>query len=987
MKNPEQTERQTGYFYLLIFIFLAAGIVTGGYFAYRNYEKNYRSEEERQLSAIADLKVDQLVQWRKERLGDAIEFYKNNVFSDLVKRYFKNQADADAKRRIQAWMGQNSTENIYNRICLHDIVGTERIFFPEGKIHAPFIFSLRSAEVLKSGKVEFQDFYRDENDKKVYLNIIVPILDEYDNRKTLGILALRIDPTQYLYPMIEKWPTLSKTSETLIIRRDGNDVLFLNNLKFYKDAALNLRIPLERKDILEVKAVLDIKGVVEGRDYRGEHVVGVVCAVPDSPWFLVARMDMEEVNAPLRERLWLMIVLVGALLVGVGTIGGLVFRYQRASLYASRRNEEQIRIFNEQQQKILDASPIMIFYKDKENRFIRVNEALARTNGKSKEEMEGKTCWDLYSWEAADHYWQDDKEVISAGQSKLNIVESMETPKGMTCVESSKIPYRDSTGSIIGIVGFTQDITERKKIEAGLEKTRKELVVIKKSADEASEFAESVINTVREPLISLDQDLRVVTVSHSFYDFFKVKPEETVGQLIYDLGNKQWDIPKLRELLETILPQKASFNNYEVEHDFATIGRRTMLLNARQIQRTSKTNERIILLAIEDITERKEIEAGLEKTRKELAVIKKTADEASEFAESVINTVREPLISLDQDLRVITVSRSFYDFFKVKPEETVGQHIYDLGNKQWDIPKLRELLENILPQKASFDNYEVEHDFATIGRRTMLLNARQIQRTSKTNERIILLAIEDITERKEIEAGLEKTRKELVVTNKELEAFSYSVSHDLRAPLRHISGYVELLVKHFQSELSEKGVHYLDSIEDSAHQMGKLIDTLLQFSRTGRVEMHRSQMEMSEIVQEVVESVSKDNPDRTIEWVVRKLPSVSGDDLTLRLVWMNLLSNAAKFTRTRENALIEIGAKDEIKEVIFFVRDNGVGFDMKYAQKLFGVFQRLHPSEEFEGTGIGLANVNRIVMRHGGRAWAEAELNKGATFYFSIPKY
>jgi PAS domain S-box-containing protein len=207
------------------------------------------------------------------------------------------------------------------------------------------------------------------------------------------------------------------------------------------------------------------------------------------------------------------------------------------------------------------------------------------------------------------------------------------------------------------------------------------------------EYAESIINTVREPLIVLDQDLRVVTVSRSFYDFFKVKPEETVGQLIYDLGNKQWDIPKLRELLETILPQKATFDNCE-------------------------------------------------------------------YSESIINTVREPLISLDQDLRVVTVSRSFYEFFKVNPEETVGQLIYDLGNKQWDIPKLRELLETILPKKATFDNYEVEHDFATIGRRIMLLNARQIQRASG-KERIILLAIEDITERKEIEAGLEKTRKEL----------------------------------------------------------------------------------------------------------------------------------------------------------------------------------------------------------------------------------
>jgi PAS domain S-box-containing protein len=235
----------------------------------------------------------------------------------------------------------------------------------------------------------------------------------------------------------------------------------------------------------------------------------------------------------------------------------------------------------------------------------------------------------------------------------------------------------------------------------------KEPVAIKINEDEVLEYAESIIDTIREPLIVLDQDLRVVKVNRSFYKFFKVKPQDTVGNLIYDLGNKQWDIPKLRELLETILPQKTSFDNYEVDHDFATIGKRIMLLNARQIQRVLG-KERIILLAIDDITERREIENGLEKTRKELEVIKQSTDEASDFAESVINTVHEPLISLDKDLRVVTVSRSFYEFFKVKPEETVGQLIYDLGNKQWNIPKLRELLETILPQKTSFDNYEVD---------------------------------------------------------------------------------------------------------------------------------------------------------------------------------------------------------------------------------------------------------------------------------------
>ena len=298
------------------------------------------------------------------------------------------------------------------------------------------------------------------------------------------------------------------------------------------------------------------------------------------------------------------------------------------------------------------------------------------------------------------------------------------------------------------------------------------------------DYFKNIFNAVHEGILILDENLRVLSANRSFYLSFKVMPQETIGNLIYDLGNRQWDIPKLRELLETILPQKASFDNYEVEHDFTTIGRRIMLLNARQIQRVVE-EERIILLAIEDITERKEIEAGLEKTRKELEVIKKSADEASEFAESIINTVREPLISLDQDLRVVTASRSFYEVFKVKPEETVGQLIYDLGNKQWDIPKLRELLETILPQKATFDNYEVEHDFATIGRRIMLLNARQIQRVSG-KERIILLAIEDITERKEIEAGLEKARKELAVTKiseDEAREYSESIINTVREPL------------------------------------------------------------------------------------------------------------------------------------------------------------------------------------------------------------
>jgi PAS domain S-box-containing protein len=299
---------------------------------------------------------------------------------------------------------------------------------------------------------------------------------------------------------------------------------------------------------------------------------------------------------------------------------------------------------------------------------------------------------------------------------------------------------------------LVHELTELRSHNAALEKSITGSISAELAAEEASRYAESIVETVREALLVLDASLKIVSANRYFYRTFKVTPGKTIGSFIYDLGNKQWDIPRLRELLEEVLPEKQAFDDFEVDHNFQDIGHKIMLLNARQIYRKD-IGAKMILLAIEDITERREIENGLEKARKELAATKISEDEAREYAESIINTVREPLIVLDHDLRVVTASRSFYEVFKVKPEETVEQLIYDLGNKQWDIPKLRELLETILPQKTTFDNYEVEHNFSTIGRRIMLLNARQIKRVFG-KERIILLAIEDITERRRLESLL-----------------------------------------------------------------------------------------------------------------------------------------------------------------------------------------------------------------------------------------
>lgn len=246
--------------------------------------------------------------------------------------------------------------------------------------------------------------------------------------------------------------------------------------------------------------------------------------------------------------------------------------------------------------------------------------------------------------------------------------------------------------------------------------------------------------------------------------------------------------------------------------------------------------------------------------------------------------------------------------------------------------------------------------------------------------KVIQCSIRDITARKHTEA-------QLAAANRELEAFSYSVSHDLRAPLRHILGFVKLLQQDAGPSLSDKSARHLTTITQAATRMGALIDDLLTFSRIGKSEMRQAPFNLDALVRETLGDFKEETLERNIVWDIQPLPSVRADCALLRMVLVNLLSNAVKFTSHRDEARIEIGcATDDACETVIFVRDNGAGFDPRYANKLFGVFQRLHSEAEFEGTGIGLANIQRIIQRHGGRVWAEGAVDCGATFYFSIPK-
>ena len=338
IKSPEIAAGANRFPYMLLsgFSILTAGIISIGYYYYRGVDQSYQREVTAKLSAVGELKVSELTQWRKERLQDGTLFFKNETFTALVKRFFEQQEDMDALRQLQSWLGQYLENPEYDLICLKDAQGVCRLKLPSDRRGRASSISQPSSEVLNSRKVIFQDFYQDPQDQRIHLAVQVPILDVTDAGRSLGLLVLRIDPDVTLYPFIRHWPTPSPSAETLLVRREENEVVFLNELRFESHTALKLRYSLNQLSLPAAQAVLGRQGIMNGIDYRGEPVMADLRTIPDSPWALVARVNTAEVSAPMKQQIRQIIFMTGALLFGVGVSLWAVWRQQRIRFYQTQ---------------------------------------------------------------------------------------------------------------------------------------------------------------------------------------------------------------------------------------------------------------------------------------------------------------------------------------------------------------------------------------------------------------------------------------------------------------------------------------------------------------------------------------------------------------------------------------------------------------------------------------------------------------------------
>jgi PAS domain S-box-containing protein len=346
-----------------------------------------------------------------------------------------------------------------------------------------------------------------------------------------------------------------------------------------------------------------------------------------------------------------------------------------------------------------------------------------------------------------------------------------------------------------------------------------------------------------------------------------------------------------------------------------------------------------------------------------------------DYAEIIVNTVREPMLVLTGDLRVASASRAFYETFGVSPEATVGQFLYDLGNGEWDISALRRLIEDVLPKHSEFRDFEVEHDFPSLGRRVMLLNGRTLWSQTNNTHRV-LLAIEDVTERKRIQDNL-------ITSNEDLQRFTYVLAHDLRSPLNASLRLLQLLTRQTKEKLNEEEASLLADSLESIERLSALTQDLLTWTDAGNAPQQRKLVPIGEPLQIALANLQHHVIEAGATIAVSEMPTLLADRTQLAMVFQNLIGNALKYRR-EENPHVRVDAVPQGTTWRFSVTDNGQGFKAQYASSIFEPFKRLH-GVDVPGSGIGLATCKRTIERLGGKIWANSVLGQGSTFHFTLP--
>ncbi len=683
----------------------------------------------------------------------------------------------------------------------------------------------------------------------------------------------------------------------------------------------------------------------------------------------------------------------------------------------SRRMQEKLERERALLRCVIDSASDLIFIKDQEGVYRACNKASEAFIGMTESEQIGKTDDDFFGRDKAEEIRQADRRVIEKGEP-VHYEEWVTDREGRRLLmDTVKTPYYDPDGKPLGLVGIGRDLTERKR----LEQDRLAHLRFLENMDRVNRAIQA--NNDLELMMSdvLDVVLSIFDCERAFL-IHPCDPQAQTWKAPMERTRPEYPGALALDLERPVDPQAAeTFRILSASDGPVTFGPGNEFPLPKDMLEQFGYKSKLSIALHPRIG--KAWEFGLHQctdartwSKEEQRLFQEIGRRLADGLSAMLaqRDLQSSLDKLEQAARIANVGYWERDYLAETISLSKGAcRIFGLAwpcrfsdlsewHRQWLAlihPEDRDRTARAAGAAlAGGPQYNVTYRVVrSDGDVRDIHSLAEVTRDTAGKPLRMFGTMIDVTERKRNEEALRRLNLELdqrvldrtaqlAAANKELESFAYSVSHDLRAPLRHIDGFLELLQNRARASLDEQSRHYMDTICNAAQKMGSLIDDLLTFSRMGRHAMSLRQVALEPMVHDVIRELKPDAAGRAIEWHIGKLPVVRGDKNMLRMVLVNLVANALKFTRPRSQAKIEIGSQPgKGGETVIFVRDNGAGFDMTYSDKLFGVFQRLHRADEFEGIGIGLANVRRIIARHGGRTWAEGHVDRGAAFYFSLP--